>query len=136
LVTTLVLASMFTYSFGAAVAGTADEASALLEIDDTTYRFSPTTCAVADNDFVASGTGTLNGDSFWVSASSDRVSLALGAEHRIEEPEPDQLWLTSVDHIRWHNTDGDVVGSVTLRDERNPESDDFVGRLSISCPAF
>lgn len=136
LAATLALATTFTYSFSSAATGSSPQPTGLLEVDDVAYRFAPTTCAVADNDFVSSGSGELDGDSFWVSASSDRVSLAVGADHRIEEPTSNQLWLTSVERIDWQNNGGSIVGSVTLRDERNPDATSVVGRLSVSCPTL
>lgn len=108
--------------------------SASLVVDGVTYRFAPTTCTVTDSDFLAAGSGMINGETFWISASADRVNLAIGPETEVERPEDDQVWLVSVQEVRWQATNQDITASALLGDERVTDSPQVRSELSVSCP--
>ncbi|MEM7325354.1 MAG: hypothetical protein AAF531_19860 [Actinomycetota bacterium] len=107
--------------------------SASLVVDGVTYRFSPTTCTVTDTDFLAAGAGTINGETFWVSASADRVNLAVGPETEAERPADDQLWLVSIREVRWQAINKTITATALLGDERLADSPQVRSQLSVSC---
>lgn len=108
--------------------------SASLVVDGVTYRFAPTTCTVTETDFLAAGNGMINGETFWVSASADRVNLTVGPETEIERPADDQLWLVSVQEVRWQAINRTITASAVLGDERITDSPQVRSQLSVSCP--
>ncbi|MEM7272743.1 MAG: hypothetical protein AAF547_06670 [Actinomycetota bacterium] len=126
------------FAFGlssAGLTGDADAAaSATLDVDGVAYRFTPSTCTITEDDFLAAGSGTVDGESFWLAVSSDGINLAVGPETESELPADDQLWLVSVEEIRWLASDGTVTASVGLRDERDLEAERLQSRLSLTCP--
>lgn len=125
------------FAFGLSTAGLASsesEQTAALDVDGVRYSFAPSTCSVSESDFIAAGTGTVDGEPFWVSASGDRLNLALGEDDEAERPEDDKLWLVSVEDVRWRNTDGSITASAIMRDERDTNSEIVVGTLSVECP--
>lgn len=111
------------------------EETASLIVDGIIYRFAPTTCTVTDTDFLAAGPGTIDGETFWVSASADRVNLAVGPDNEAERPDPDQLWLTSVQEVRWQAVDDSITASAILGDERLTDSPRLGSQLSVDCPS-
>jgi len=124
------------FAFGLSSAGLAssDESeSAQLDVDGVSYQFAPSTCSVSDTDFVAAGTGTIDGEPFWISASGDRVNLALGEETEAERPEDDKLWLISIDDVNWRNSDGAITATAVMRDERDTNAESVRGTLSVRC---
>lgn len=126
------------FAFGLSGGGLSADAdtpmTAQLEIDGVSYTFAPTTCTITDTDFVAAGSGDLNGEPFWVSASGDGVNLSVGSESEVERPAEDQLWLVSVNKVRWQAEDDSITASAWLRDERDTNARAVSGRLSVECP--
>lgn len=114
-------------------AASVDGASAL-EIGDTRYEFAPSVCRFTSTDFVAAGRGTVDGESFWVSASSRSVRLSVGTDSELQRPAPDQLWLTSVGALEWDRTSGSLQVQTLMRDGRNDDAGAIPARLSVSCP--
>ena len=108
--------------------------SGRLSVGGVTYRFAPTTCTITDEDFVAAGSGTIDDQTFWVSATADGVDLEVGPESEIEVPAEDQLWLRSVDEITWTASGGEIEASTLMRDERRNRSDSMPGALTVTCP--
>ena len=105
-----------------------------LEVGGVHYNFVATTCSVSESDFIAAGSGTIDGEPFWISASGDRVNLALGEDSEAERPADDKLWLISVNSVNWTNQDGAITASAIMRDERDPGSQVLRGTLSVACP--
>ena len=106
-----------------------------LDVDGVVYRFAPTTCTITDTDFLAAGKGRIDGEPFWVSASANGMDLTVGPESEAERPADDDLWLISVDEVRWESTTGSVTASAVMRDERDTNARSFRGALSVSCAA-
>ncbi len=110
------------------------DGSGTLTVDGNVYEFTPTTCLISEEDFVAAGTGFDDGERFWVSASSVGLDLAVGTENEIEEPADDQLWLISEDEaIDWTATDETVTARASMIDSRSPQSTTVVGSLELHC---
>ena len=110
-------------------------ASGRLEVDGPVYRFAPTTCTITDSDFLAAGTGEIDGERFRVSASPDRVNLAIGSSTTTGRAGTDDLWLMSVDKVSWEIAERSIVATVTMRDERNTNAPNLDASLSVDCPA-
>lgn len=114
-------------------AASVDEETARLEVAGTTYLFTPSTCTITETDFLASGSGDIGGEPFWVSASGDRFDLAVGPNNEEERPAEDQLWLISVDDVRWSAADQTITASAIMRDERDTTAESLRGTLSVEC---
>ncbi len=127
----LVVASFFWLSVDEAAS--VDGASAL-EVGETRYEFAPSVCRFTSTDFVAAGRGTVDGQSFWVSASSRSVRLSVGTDSELQRPAADQLWLTSVGELEWNRGDGSLQVQTLMRDGRNDDAGALPARLSVSCP--
>jgi len=121
-------------SAGLTGADTEPEESASLIVDGIIYRFAPTTCTVTDTDFLAAGSGVIDGETFWISASADRFNLAVGPDSEAERPEDDQTWLVSVQEVLWRAEDQTITASAILGDERLTDSPQVQSELSVSCP--
>lgn len=126
------------FAFGISGAGLSSEPevgqTAMLQIDGVTYRFAPTTCTITDTDFLAAGTGTMEGVAFWISASGDRVNLAVGPESEGQRPSDDEVWLTNVEEVQWHSEPDKVTATALMGDQRLPGAEPTQGNLSIECP--
>lgn len=132
-VSVVVLAG-FAYSVSAFGQGSdAIEASGQVEIDGTVYRFAPTTCTITDTDFLAAGEGEIDGEEFWVSASPDRINLAVGSSTGVQRVGTDDLWLMSVDKVSWEIVGRTIIASVEMRDERDTNAPSLDGNLSVDC---
>ena len=106
-----------------------------LTVGGVVYHFTPTTCLISDEDFVATGHGLDDGEQFWVSASSVGLDLAVGTESEIEEPADDQLWLISDDAPEWTADGNTVTARAPMADRRSPQSTTVVGSLELRCDA-
>jgi len=109
------------------------DGSGTLTVDGVVYRFTPTTCLISDEDFVATGTGFDDGEQFWVSASSVGLDLAVGTESEIDEPADDQLWLINNESVDWKATGNTVTAWAPMTDQRSPTSTTVVGALELRC---
>jgi hypothetical protein len=76
----------------------------------------------------------INDETFWVSASADRINLTVGPETEVERPEDDQLWLVSVQEVRWQAVNETITASAVLGDERLTDSPQVRSQLSVTCP--
>ena len=109
------------------------DGSGTLTVDGVVYQFTPTTCLISDEDFVAAGTGFDDGERFWVSASSKSLDLAVGTESEVEQPAGDQLWLISDQDIDWEATGDTVTAMAPMVDRRAPRSTTMLGSLELRC---
>ncbi|MGF1597292.1 MAG: hypothetical protein ACFCVK_10255 [Acidimicrobiales bacterium] len=104
-----------------------------LVVDGVTYHFSPTTCRISDEDFVAAGAGSDGDDEFWVSASSVGLDLSLGTADEQAEPADDKKWLISADGVNWEATGDTVTAEAPMIDRHSPGSTTVVGSLHVRC---
>lgn len=109
------------------------EGSGVLTIGEATYTFTPITCFVSEEDFVAAGTGVDGSEQFWVSASSINLDLIFGTDNEVDQPADDQLWLASENVINWNATGQTVVARAPMSDRRTPDSTEVVGSLEVRC---
>ena len=109
------------------------EGSGTLVIGDHTYAFTPTTCFISDEDFVAAGTGVFEAQQFWVTASAIGLDLTVGTENEIDQPADDQLWLVADDMVQWHATGQTIMARAEMTDRRTPEAQPVVGSLKLNC---
>ncbi len=126
------------FAFGLSGAGlsadTSSAETAQLDVNGVAYRFAPTVCTMTENDFIAAGSGRVDGEPFWISASADGVNLMVGQDAETERPGDNQLWLLSVNEVAWQPTEGELTASAVMRDERHPKSASYRATLSIQCP--
>lgn len=127
-----VIASFFWLSVDEAAS--VDGAS-VLEVGDVRYEFAPSVCTFTPTDFVAAGSGTVDGEPFWVSASSRSIRLSVGTDSELQRPADDQLWLTSVGELAWDRSSESLQVQTLMRDGRNDEAARVMARLSLSCPS-
>lgn len=111
------------------------DGTAVLEVAETRYEFAPSVCTFTSTDFVAAGRGTVDGEEFWVSATSRSVRLSVGTDSELQRPAADQLWLTSVGELDWDGASGSLMVETRMRDGRNDNAAEIPARLSISCPS-
>ena len=130
----LVVFAGLAFALSAAGIASSDNGQGKLGVNGVEYVFSPATCSVSDSDFVTAGPGSLDGEPFWISASGDRLNLAVGQQSETDRPGDDELWLVSVNPISWTMEDGAIIARATMRDERDPTSEAFEGTLSVQCP--
>lgn len=112
---------------------TSNSGTGTLKVDGETYSFEPTTCAVAEGDFVAAGGGTVDGQPFWINASADRIDIAVGTESASEAPSDDQVWLTSADDVKWNSEESGGSAVLSMHDTRDSESPVYEASLSFRC---
>ncbi len=127
----VVVASFFWLSVDEAAS--VDGAS-VLEVGDIRYEFAPSVCTFTPTDFVAAGSGTVDGEPFWVSASSRSVRLSVGTDSELQRPADDQLWLTSVGELAWDRSSESLQVHTLMRDGRSDDARRVLARLSVSCP--
>lgn len=132
-VTTAILVVLSFFWLSVDQAASVDGASVLI-VGDSRYEFAPSVCTVTSTDFVAAGRGTIDGEPFWVSASSRSVRLSIGTDSELQRPSADQLWLTSVGELGWDRTSGLLQVRTLMRDGRNDDAAELPAQLSVSCP--
>ena len=111
------------------------ERTGQLTVDGVTYAFAPTTCSIAEEEFVAAGSGTINGQTFWVSASRDSWNLTVGPESEVADPDDNELWLTSTETVTWAVEKNTITAAAVMTDERSQDSRFFRGTLDVVCPS-
>ncbi len=111
------------------------DGASVLEVGNTRYEFAPSVCTFTATDFVAAGGGTVDGEPFWVSASSRSIRLSVGAESELQRPADHQLWMTSVGELRWDPGDDSLQVRTLMRDGRNDDAAKVQARLSVACPS-
>ncbi len=108
--------------------------SAALTIGGTTYQFTTTACTVTATDFLAAGSGRIDGEDFWISVSPEVAELALGtADESTRSDDGDDLWLMSVGPLEWSATDGEVEAVLSMGNERTPDAPPVRGRFRAVC---
>ncbi|MDH3300762.1 MAG: hypothetical protein OES24_09675 [Acidimicrobiia bacterium] len=127
----LVVASFFWFSVDEAAS--VDGAS-VLEVGETRFEFAPSVCTYTATDFIAAGRGTVDGEPFWISASSRSIRLSVGTDSELQRPAADQLWLTSVGELEWDRSSDSLQVQTLMRDGRNDAAAKTPARLSVSCP--
>ena len=127
----LTLAAVLTITGQSSSANT----SGVFKVDGTVYKFVPTVCTTTDSDFVAAGSGTIDGESFWVSATSRSMTLTVGTPSEVARPAEDDLWITSVGQVEWSSVDGRIDVAATMVDGRADEPTSHQATLSVACAA-
>lgn len=111
-------------------------ASAVFTIDSTTYDFAPTSCTVTATDFLAAGPGQLDGEDFWISVSPEAAEVALGtADERTRSDDVDDAWYRNNGIVNWTVDGNTVEATLSLRDERMPDSGTLRGHFTATCPS-
>lgn len=109
-------------------------ATGIFEVEDARYEFVPTACTATETDFVAAGSGTIDGEPFWIAATSRSMTLTVGTESEVERPDSDQVWLTSLGPVTWAAASDSIEVAATMVDSRNEASPRHYGSLLVSCP--
>lgn len=130
-IATLVVGSFLWFSVDEAASV---DGVSVLEVGDTRFEFAPSVCTFTATDFVAAGRGTVDGEPFWVSASSRSIRLSVGTDSELQRPAADQLWLTSVGELAWDRRSDSLQVQTLMRDGRNDAAAKTPARLSVSCP--
>lgn len=104
-----------------------------LDVGGTAYRFRPTICTITETDFLTAGSGEIDGEGFWISASPDSALLSLGSSDPSTVAGSDRVRLTSVGQVRWRLVAGSVDAAVTLRRARDDRAPELAGRLTVDC---
>lgn len=104
-----------------------------LTVDGDVYAFTPTTCFISEQDFVAAGIGYRESEQFWVSASSASLDLTVGTKNEIDQPAHDQLWLASDQPVDWRASGQTIVANAEMSDHRTPGGATVTGRLELRC---
>lgn len=131
-VTTAIIIVAVFFWFSADEAASVDGAS-VLEIGDSRYEFLPSVCTFTDTDFVAAGRGSVDGEVFWVSASSRSVRLSVGTNSQFQRPADDHVWMTSVGELNWQRNSESLQVQTLMRDGRNDDAVQIPSTLSVSC---
>ena len=108
------------------------DATGVFEVAGARYEFAPTACTTTDTDFVAAGSGTIDGEPFWISATSRSMTLTVGTESEIDRPNDDQLWLTSLGPVSWAATDDGIEVIATMVDSRAEQSSQQSATLVVA----
>lgn len=132
-VTTAVVVVLSFFWLSVDQAASVDGASVLI-VGDARYEFAPSVCTVTSTDFVAAGRGTVDGEPFWVSASSRSIRLSVGTDSELQRPSAGELWFTSVGELVWNRTSGLLQVQTLMRDGRNDGAAELPAQLSVSCP--
>ncbi len=108
-----------------------------LAINGQVYDFSAEHCVVTEDNFIATGSGTIGTDSFRIAASISSVELTVGPQDADNPGEfgQDALRLRSEEPPVWQSNDNNVSATVALVDPSRPESLIFNGQLQVNCPA-
>jgi hypothetical protein len=107
--------------------------TAVLDLDGTAYRFSATTCAIADSGFLAGGSGQVDGEDFWVTVSPDAARLTLGSSEPSTRSVDDLQRLSSTGEIPWRRTDDTVSADLVMEDGRDLRPRRLQGHLTLTC---
>ena len=122
---------MFLWVFGGQA--TAGGGSGSLEVNGIQYEFTPTECTVTETDFVTAGTGSVDGESFWISASGRSVSLTVGTDAEGQRPSNDQVWMTSVGGLDWIVEGDSLQIDTIMEDGRIEPSPRYQANLEVTC---
>ena len=116
----------------------ADEAASVdgasvLEVGGTRYEFVPSVCTFTSTDFVAAGSGRVDGEAFWVAVSSRSIRLSVGTDSELQRPSDDQVWMTSVGELEWDRDSDSLEVQTSMRDGRHDAATALPARLSVAC---
>lgn len=104
-----------------------------LEVNEVRYEFEPSNCTFTETDFAAAGTGMIDDESFWISASGRSISLSVGTSSEVDRPDRDQVWMTSVGGLRWAVSGDSLRVETTMEDGRLDPSTRHPATLVVSC---
>ncbi len=107
--------------------------SALLTIDGTDYAFTPTTCFVGDDTFVAAGPSGGGSDQYVVAASPSLVEIIFGVSDEAEPIEADTRWYATVEPVDWRLLGNGVSTRVDLHERGDAETPAQRADLVIQC---
>lgn len=134
-------AAVAAVTVGAARAGTnADLAAAgatgRIDVGGTSFPFTPRTCVLAGDGFVASGPGARGGVGYVVSVSSTGgVELAFGVDSEVDRPAADEPWWVA-DALDHQAIEGRTVRAAARVTD---SSGNVVGRrlatIEVTCPS-
>ncbi len=134
LVFAVALALVLVVGLASFMAGSEAAASSRGEIaiGSDSYAFEASTCTISDSDFVVAGPGVINGEPFWLSASSRTITMAAGVESELERPANERLWLSSEGAINWSVDDNTLTAETVVLDVRAPQRA-IPASLAITC---
>ncbi len=106
----------------------------LIALDGVDYPFTPETCFVGNERFVASGAGSMDGEAYRVSASPSVVEITFGvAEEGAAVPEGSR-WLSTVDVIDWTSAGQQVAATVELFERKSQGTGkSWAASLALNC---
>ena len=112
--------------------------SGSLAINGQVYDFSAEHCVITEDNFIATGSGTVGNDNFEIAASISSVELTVGSR---DPDNPNQLsegavQLRSEEPPVWQSNENGVTAAVALVNPSSPESLVFNGQLRVSCSAL
>lgn len=123
-------------AFAILVAGSEASASGTgtVTAGNEVFTFEASTCTISDGDFVVAGPGETDDVPFWVSASGRDITVTVGVESELEEPDLSRLWLSTDGPVNWQFTNSGVEATSVLFDVRQPDRA-IPATLSASCEA-
>ncbi|MEL6982435.1 MAG: hypothetical protein AAFO29_08425, partial [Actinomycetota bacterium] len=108
--------------------------SAALTVGGVTYEFVPSACTITSTDFLAAGSGQIDGQDFWVSMSPEAAEIALGtSDESARSDDAGDLWLRNDGAVEWTVEGDSIEAELSLRDERVSEDRTNRARFSASC---
>lgn len=115
-------------------ASSSAESAAALTVGGVTYEFVPSACTITSTDFLAAGSGQIDGVNFWISMSPEAAEIALGTDDESVRSDDDaDLWLRNDGAVEW-TADGDsIAAELTMRDERMTEDRTSRARFVATC---
>lgn len=108
--------------------------SAALTVGGITYEFVPSACTITETDFLAAGSGQIDGQDFWISMSPEAAEIALGTDDESVRSDNDaDLWLRNNGAVEWTAEGTSIQAELTLRDERETEDRTSRARFIATC---
>lgn len=108
--------------------------SAALTVGGITYEFVPSACTITSTDFLAAGSGQIDGQDFWVSMSPEAAEIALGTnDESARSDDAGDLWLRNDGAVEWTVEGDSIEAELSLRDDRVSEDRTSRARFSATC---
>lgn len=114
------------------VASADGRSSGALVVEGDGYSFTPTTCFVGNNTFVAAGRGEGNGEDYWVNATPSGVDITFGVSDQSSIVAEKSRWFTQ-STIDWTSDDGVVTADVEMVENSRPNGSPFDAALELLC---
>lgn len=136
----LACAAVAAVTLGAAQAGTGADlpaagASGRIDVGGTSFPFTPRTCVLAGDGFVASGPGVAGGVEYVASVSSSGgVELAFGVDSDVDRPPSDRPWWVAneLDH---HSIEGRRIrAAARVTDSSGGLAGRRLATIEVTCP--